>query len=253
MRKSGIVKIIGAGPGDPELLTVKAALALQNADVVLYDALVSLEIIEQYTSGGCKCVYVGKRKGKKEFNQDEINELIVFYAKKFSNVVRLKGGDPFVFGRGHEEMEYIASCGIEVEYIPGISSAIAAPAAAGIPVTKRAVSQSVWILTGTQADGSLPEDIYAAAKTSATVVILMGVTKLSLIAQIFSEARGEREPIAVIQDATTEKQKYAISDVADIVAVTKEQQIGSPAVIVVGSVVKESLALKEIIHRAVSV
>lgn len=252
MAKSGVVRIVGAGPGDPELLTIKAALALQTADVVLYDALVSDEILEQYINNGCKRVYVGKRQAKKEFSQQEINELIVFYARKFDSVVRLKGGDPFIFGRGHEEMEFVAAHGIEVEVVPGISSAIAGPAAIGIPVTKRSVTQSLWILTGTQADGELPQDVYDAAKSSATVVILMGVTRLQKIAQIFSIERGPEEPIAVIQDATLHHQKFAIGNMETIVSDVHKKQIGSPAVIVIGKVVNETFLLKNVMAEIAS-
>ena len=119
--------IIGGGPGDPELITVKAVKALKKADVILYDALVSDQLLS-YARQDCKLIYVGKRKGKKELSQEEINELIVFYASRVSCVVRLKGGDPYVFGRGHEELEYATRRGITVEVIPGISSALAAPA-----------------------------------------------------------------------------------------------------------------------------
>src|SRR5215216_2516615 len=146
--------LVGAGPGDPELITLKAVKVLQQADVILYDALASLELLN-YARKGCKLIDVGKRKGKTSATQEEINRLIVTNAYQYNNVVRLKGGDPFVFGRGHEEWEYAAQHGIEVDYIPGISSSISAPASAGIPLTKRGINESFWVITGTLASGEL--------------------------------------------------------------------------------------------------
>ena len=148
MVKERKVIIMGAGPGDPDLISVKGVKALQQADVLLYDALVAPELL-QYATPHCKRVFVGKRKGKKEFSQDEINQLLVFYAVRHACVVRLKGGDPFVFGRGHEELAYVTRRGLTAEIIPGISSALAAPAAVGIPLTKRGVNESFWVVTGT--------------------------------------------------------------------------------------------------------
>jgi uroporphyrin-III C-methyltransferase len=232
------LSIVGAGPGDPELITVKGLKALQEADVILYDALVSKVLLE-YARPLCKLVYVGKRRGKKEFSQDEINQLIVFYATRFRFVVRLKGGDPNVFGRGHEELEYASRCGISVNVIPGISSAIAAPAAAGIPLTKRGVNESFWVVTGTLSSGEISNDLYLAAKSSATVIILMGMNHLIDIATIFQNARSPFEPAAVIQNATLPEQKIVIGRVNDIYHRVLENEISSPAVIVIGKVVLE--------------
>ena len=153
----GKIIFAGAGPGDPELISVKALKALQHADVVLYDALVDPSLLK-HTPFGCKHIDVGKRKEKKEFAQEEINHLLVFYARRYGVVVRLKGGDPNVFGRGHEEMRYARQYGIPSEVIPGISSAIAAPAAADIPLTKRVVNESFWVITGTLSSGELSND-----------------------------------------------------------------------------------------------
>jgi len=240
------LRIVGAGPGDPELITVKGAMALQQAEVILYDALVDTQLIENYAQDDCKLVYVGKRLGKKEFAQEEINELIVFYALKYKNVVRLKGGDPFVYGRGHEELEYAVAKGIDVEVIPGISSSIAAPSAAGIPLTKRNVNESFWVVTGMLASGQISDDIYYAAKSSATVIVMMGVTKLDQIASIFSEIRGADEPIAVVRYATWAEQEIVSGTVGEISRMVNEKAISSPAVIVIGKVVDESLLLKKI-------
>ena len=218
-------------------------MALQQADVLLYDALVNDELIRNYVQGHCKLVYVGKRKGKKEFSQDEINDLIVFYASRYKHVVRLKGGDPFIFGRGHEELAYAAKRGIEVEIIPGVSSATAAPSVAGIPQTKRGVNESFWVVTGTLASGDLPEDIYHAARSSATVIILMGMSKLETIVSIFSDFRGAEEPVAVVRYATWKDQMIVSGTMQHIAGLVRQREIDAPAVIVVGRVVKESLLL----------
>lgn len=235
--------LIGAGPGDPELITVKAVKALQRADAILYDALAAPELLS-YASAGCQLIYVGKRKGKlSSATQDEINDLIVATAHQYRNVVRLKGGDPFVFGRGHEEWEYAAKRDIEVEYIPGISSSISAPASAGIPLTKRGVNESFWVITGTLASGELSNDLVLAAQSSATVIVLMGMTHLRAIASIFSNARSGGEPFAVIQNATKHDQKFVRGSAETIVELVEKHQLETPAVIVIGKVVDESLVI----------
>lgn len=241
-RNSGTLTLVGAGPGDAELISLKGLKAVQKADVILYDALVSKELL-QYAQPRCKLVYVGKRKGKKEFSQDEINKLLVFYAARYENVVRLKGGDPNVFGRGHEELEFVSKHNIPVEIIPGISSAIAAPTAAGIPLTKRGVNESFWVITGTLSSGEMSNDIRLAAQSSATVIILMGVSHLKKIAELFLEKRSPYEPIAVIQEATMPAQKFVAGTVSNIERLVREKEITSPAVIVIGKVVEERKTL----------
>ena len=141
------VTLIGAGPGDPDLITVKGVKALEKANVVLYDALINRELLKY--APDAKLIFVGKRKGLHSYSQDEINELIVKSAFEFENAVRLKGGDPFVFGRGSEEIDYIESFGIETEVISGISSSMAVPASQGISLTKRGAAESFWVITGT--------------------------------------------------------------------------------------------------------
>lgn len=236
---SGKVWIVGAGPGDPELITIKGLKAIQRADVILYDALASTLLLD-YAPKHCKRIYVGKRKSQKEFLQEQINQLIVFYAKKYNCVVRLKGGDPHVFGRGHEEMVFIIRKGIFVEVIPGISSAIAAPAACGIPLTKRGINESFWTVTGTLSTGEISKDITWAAQSTATVVILMGMAHLEKIASTFKSLRSQDEPMAVIQHATTLSQKIIVGTAADIYQRAQKADIQSPAVIVVGKVVAEN-------------
>jgi uroporphyrin-III C-methyltransferase len=240
--------IVGAGPGDPDLITVKGLKAIQRADVILYDALASPELLV-HAPDGCKKVYVGKRKNKKEFPQEEINQLIVFYAIRFGCVVRLKGGDPHVFGRAHEEMEYAIRRGIPTEVISGVSSALAAPAAAGIPLTKRGVNESFWVITGTLSSGEMSNDIAIAAKSSATIIVLMGVSHLQKIADVIIEMRSPHEPIALVQQATLAEQKVVVGTVSDIIQRVVEANLSSPAVIVIGKVVLEA-ALENLLVTA---
>lgn len=228
--------IIGAGPGDPELITLKGLRAIENADVLLYDALVSKELIDT-AKPRCKRIYVGKRKSKKEFSQAEINHLLVFYATRYNNVVRLKGGDPFVFGRGQEEWAYAASKGVSVKFIPGISSSYAAASCAGIPLTTRGINESFWVVTGTVSSGEISTDLHTAAQTSATIIVLMGLSKLEQIATLIGAARGISEPMAVIQDASLSSQKVVIGDASTIYQKSLEVGISSPAVIVIGKTV----------------
>jgi uroporphyrin-III C-methyltransferase len=232
--------IVGAGPGDPELITLKAIKTLEKAEVVLYDALANEELL-CYAPKDCLKIYVGKKAGMHSFQQGEINKMIVGYSKIFSRIVRLKGGDPYVFGRGHEELEYARSHEMEVTLIPGISSALAAPAMAGIPLTKRGVNESFWVVTGTLKDHSLAKDLSFAAQSSATVIILMGLKKLHKIVDLFTSFRGNREPIAIIQNGTRWDQRVLVADLKNILEKQKETQLASPAVLVIGKVVQESL------------
>jgi uroporphyrin-III C-methyltransferase len=160
--------LVGAGPGDPEMITLKAINAFNAADIVLYDALVSDEILKLIPEH-IPSLSVGKRAGAHSHAQDDINELIVEFAYLYGNVVRLKGGDPFVFGRATEEIEFAAKHGIETTVVPGISSAIAVPASAGIPLTARGISESFWVVTGTTMKGAISSDIKLAAQSSATL------------------------------------------------------------------------------------
>lgn len=229
--------LVGAGPGDPDLITVKAIQALGKADVILYDALVNTKILK-YAAASVKKIFVGKRSGKHSLKQEQINNLIVDLAFTHGNVVRLKGGDPFVFGRGYEEIEYADSFNIETEVIPGISSSVGVPALAGIPVTHRGLSESFWVITGTTRTGELSNDIKLASQSTATVVILMGVNKLSEIVQIYKEQGKGSLPIALIQNGTLPSERIAVGTVNTIEDIVEYKHIGSPAVIVAGEVVK---------------
>ena len=236
-KKSNQLTLIGAGPGDPELMTIKGVLALGKADVVLYDALVNPELL-QFVPAGVPKHLVGKRKSQHSFTQDEINSFIVKLAKDYTHIVRLKGGDPFVFGRGYEELEYAALYGIKVEYIPGISSSISVPGLCGIPVTHRGSSESFWVITATTAKGDLARDFKLAAQSNATLVILMGLSKLSEIVAFLSKYKPMDYPIAVIQNGSLPNQKQTIGNLSNIVSLVTENHMGAPAIIVAGEVVK---------------
>jgi uroporphyrin-III C-methyltransferase len=242
------VTLIGAGPGDPDLITIKGTKALANANVVLYDALINRKLLE-YASNNTKLIFVGKRKGYYRFSQDEINELIIKNAFEFGNVVRLKGGDPFIFGRGPEEVAYIESFGIETEVISGISSAMAVPLSQGISLTKRGVSESFWVITGTTSKRKLSNDVYLAAQSTATVVILMGMSKLKEIVSIFKQFEKGDLPVAIIQNGTTKKEKLGLGTINTILEVVKRNELSSPAIIVIGEVVKESTKLRSFYEK----
>jgi uroporphyrin-III C-methyltransferase len=230
------ITLVGAGPGDPELLTIKGWKALQRANVVLYDALAGPEILELASPHALK-VDVGKRAGNHRASQDEINRMLVAYALTHGQVVRLKGGDPFVFGRGHEEMTYAASFGIATEVIPGISSSIAVPGLQGVPVTCRGISESFWVLTGSTRTGTLSEDVAIAAQSTATAVILMGMKKLETIMQVFAAAGKSDAPAMVVQNGSTPQEKVIIGKVSDLAAKVTAADAGSPGIIVIGEVV----------------
>jgi uroporphyrin-III C-methyltransferase len=230
--------VLGAGPGDPELMTLKGVKALAQANVVLYDALVNRELLE-YAPNAIH-VFVGKRKGFHKYTQDEINELIVKNAYDYGHVVRLKGGDPFIFGRGAEEIEYAKQFGLETAIVSGITSAIAVPASLGIPLTKRGISESFWVITGTTSERKLSLDVALAAKSTATVVILMGMSKLSEIVTLFKIEGKHKTPVGIIQNGTAANEKSVLGTVDSIVEKVKRNNIAAPAIIVIGEVVQEA-------------
>jgi uroporphyrin-III C-methyltransferase len=228
--------IVGAGPGDIELITIKAIKALENAQVVLYDALVNEALLEY--APNANWIFVGKRLGCHAYSQDQINELIVVQAQNFGHVVRLKGGDPFVFGRGSEEIEYAERFGIQTAIVPGISSALGVPATKGISLTQRGVSESFWVITGTTSNHQLSNDVVLASKSSATVVILMGMHKLKEIVSIYQENREDDLPIAIIQNGTTINEKRIKGKISTIQELVDQHEVSSPAIIIIGEVVK---------------
>jgi len=233
----GKVYLTGAGPGNIELLTVKALRVIKDADVIIYDRLANPEILEEAKSG-CEFVYVGKEDGRHIMPQDDINETIYQNALKHENVVRLKGGDPFVFGRGGEEALYLQERGIKFDIIPGITSAISAPAYAGIPVTHRGVSVSFRVVTGHESPNKkvsqIPWDTF---KTDDTIVFLMGLHNLPKISQKLIEIGKDSDyPVAVISRGTTPEQIVVVGTLENIVE--KAKDVPTPALIVVGRVVE---------------
>lgn len=242
-KNRGRLTVVGAGPGDIELITLKAIRTLESADVVLYDALVNEELLE--FAKNAELIFVGKRKGCYAYQQEQINELIVSRAKSAGHVVRLKGGDPFVFGRGSEEMEYAASHGLEVAMVPGISSSLSVPAYQNIPVTKRGSSESFWVITGTTKEHKLSADVALAAKSSATVVILMGMSKLPQIVELFKGEGKADMPIAIIQNGTRDNEKVGVATIDTIEDVVEKEKLSNPAIIIIGEVVNHRNALAE--------
>ena len=233
--------LVGAGPGDPELITLKAIRVLATADVVLYDALANESLLEYAPAGAIK-EFVGKRYGCHALSQQEINDRIILYGNRHARIVRLKGGDPFVFGRAHEEMEFARAAGMQICIVPGISSALAVPATAMIPLTCRGINESFWVTTGTTQSGEISADIALAAQSSATVVILMAMSKLEAIMEIFAQ-NGKREtPVAIIQDGTTARQKMVTGTVRDIAYRAQYAGLSNPAIIIIGEVVNLSAA-----------
>ncbi len=228
--------LVGAGPGDGELITLKGIRALRKADVVLYDDLANHTLLEFAPEKALK-IYVGKRAKQASFTQEEINELIVRFAREHGHVVRLKGGDPYVFGRGFEECEYARQYAIECDVVPGVSSSIAVPASQGIPVTSRGVSESFWVITGTTRNGELSADLYLAAQSKATVVVLMGLSKVTEICALFCEAGRGHLPMAIVQNGTRADEQCVIGQVWNMPQLAAEQGVGAPAVLVIGEVV----------------
>ena len=243
--KTPRLTVVGAGPGDVDLITLKAIKAIKSADVILYDALINEELLD-YASVDTECIFVGKRKGCYAFQQEQINELIVFKAKEKGHVVRLKGGDPFVFGRGAEEIDYVRPFGLETYVVPGISSASAVPAYQGIPLTKRGASESFWVITGTTKKHQLSSDVVLAAKSTATVVILMGMHKLSEIVKVFSKENKQDTGVAIIQNGTRPNENVGIGTISNIQQIVEEKELSSPAIIIIGDVVKERAVLSSI-------
>lgn len=250
MKNQPKLTVVGAGPGDIDLITLKAIKALEQADVVLYDALVNNELLG-YVNPKAELIFVGKRRGCYRYQQEQINELIVARGFSHGHVVRLKGGDPFIFGRGAEEMEYAAKHGLEVAVVPGISSSLAVPAYQNIPLTKRGSSESFWVITGTTKQHQLSNDVALAAKSSATVVILMGMGKLSEIIQLFKQEGKNELPVAIIQNGTTPEEKIGIGTVDTIEEVVAKNNLSNPAIIVLGDVVNHRQQLHQVQQEVV--
>ncbi|MGZ3922664.1 MAG: uroporphyrinogen-III C-methyltransferase [Flavisolibacter sp.] len=244
-----LLQLVGAGPGDPELITLKAVRAISEAEVIFYDALAN-ESLLNYASPHTIIKFVGKRFGCHALSQQEINLMIIDYSQHYKRIVRLKGGDPFVFGRALEEIETAREHGIAVEVIPGISSAIAVPASQMIPLTARGINESFWVTTGTTQSGKISEDIRLAAQSSATIIILMAMSKLEEIMQIFSSYGKAETPVAIIQEGTTPQAQMITGMVKDIYFKVQFAQLTNPAVIVIGEVVRlQSSLVKDFVNE----
>jgi uroporphyrin-III C-methyltransferase / precorrin-2 dehydrogenase / sirohydrochlorin ferrochelatase len=239
VEQAGSVALVGAGPGDPELLTLKGRRLLESADTVVYDALVSPRLLE-FCRAEAEMVYVGKRDSRHTLPQGEINELLVAGARAGRRVVRLKGGDPFIFGRGGEEAEALAQAGIDFEVVPGVSAGVAVPAYAGIPLTHREFTSELVFLTGHECvSNRCPIDWSRYAKSSASLVIFMGVHNLGNIARLLLEhGRDPACPVAVIENGTTDAQRTVVGSLVSIADIARDAGVQPPALIVVGEVVK---------------
>lgn len=239
--------LVGAGPGDPDLITIRGAKALALADAVLYDALVHPDLLAIAPADAVK-VFVGKRAGQHSLVQDDINQLIVDHALKYGHVVRLKGGDPFVFARGQEEIAFTEAQGIPTEVVPGISSAIGVMGLQKIPVTRRGVSESFYVVTGTTQTEQLSSDLALAAQTSATVVVLMGMKQLPKITAIYHNLGKSDLPVAVIQNGSLPSEQIAIGTVSTIEQLVTEKQMAAPSIIVLGEVVRYHARFEEVVR-----
>lgn len=230
------ITLVGAGPGDPDLISLKGIKALNKADVVLYDAMVNEALLDHAPEDAIK-IFVGRNSGDESFSQDTVNKLMIDYALNYGHVVRLKSGDPFVFARGFEEVDFAESYSIETEIVPGISSATGVPGLHKIPMIYNRLSESFWVLTGTSASGEISADLVGAAQSEATVVVLMGVERIGEIAAIFQAEGKNRLPVAVIENGSTEHENIVVGIVDTIEELIQEKGIASPALLVFGNVV----------------
>ena len=246
-RKKPKLTLVGAGPGDPELLTLKAVHVLREADVVLYDALANIQILD-YCHPCCEKIYVGKRGHEKGIIQESINQLIVEKAFEKGHIVRLKGGDPFVFGRGIEEAEFAHERGIEVDYVPGISSVFSG-GNHFIPLTDRRQSDGFWVITGHKSDKSFSSDLELAVKSNSTLVLLMAMSKLQFISNVFCKNDKGNEDFCIIQNANTPKERKLFGKIKNINSIAKEENFTNPAIIIIGKVVNYSAKFNKIIKQ----
>lgn len=242
--KNSKVILVGAGPGDKELITLKGIKAIMAADIIFYDALVNTALLE-YAKKDTELIFVGKRHNQKKFSQEEINELLSKAAVKNQVTVRLKGGDPFVFGRGSEELNHLEDQGIQTEIIPGISSALSVPANQGIPLTKRGLNESFYVITGTTSNGSVSKDLKYGAMSTATLVILMGLKNFSSIIEETAKYRDDSTPFAIIQNGTREDESIILEIISNYKTVVKLIDYSKPGIIVIGETVAEHPAFYE--------
>jgi uroporphyrin-III C-methyltransferase len=236
VRSAGVVYLVGAGPGDPDLITVRGLRCLQRADVLVYDRLVAPELLEEAPSCALR-IDVGKEAGNHRCAQEEINALLVRHAQAGRVVVRLKGGDPFVFGRGGEEALACAEAGVDWEVVPGVTSAVSVPARAGIPVTHRGVATSFAVVTG-HCLGDDRVDWEALARID-TLLILMGLSRLGAVADLLqAHGRAADTPVAVISRGTLPDERVVVTTLGGLAAAVAREELPTPALVVVGEVVR---------------
>jgi len=235
--RKGYVSLIGAGPGDADLLTLRAARRLAEAEVVIYDHLVGDGVLD-LVPAGCERVYVGKESANHTLPQEDISRLLLAHALLGKRVVRLKGGDPFVFGRGGEELQLLAAAGIAVEVVPGITAALGASAATGIPLTHRDYAQSCVFVTGHRKEGALEQDWRTLARPQQTLVIYMGMGALSTIVnRLTSHGRAAATPAALIRNATLPDQQVVVGMLGELDTLASRHAVKAPALIIIGEVV----------------
>ena len=250
-----MVYLIGAGPGNPELITVKGLRLLQKCDAVIYDRLLSEELLSVVPEN-CHKIYVGKKPMSHAKKQEEINEILIQTAKQYKNVVRLKGGDPYIFGRGGEEGQELREAGVDFEVVPGISSSYSVPAYCGIPVTHRDFASSFHVITGHEGNhknGVSVLNYETLAKEEGTLIFLMGLKNLpNIVASLIENGKDPATPVGVLQEGTTARQRVATGTLADIVEVVKREGIKTPAITVVGDVVSLRQVLDWYGHKPLS-
>lgn len=237
---SGIVYLVGAGPGDADLLTIRALKLIKKSDVVLYDRLVSSKIISMIPKKARK-EYVGRDVGDDYKHQDSTNKMMVNLARKYKSVVRLKGGDPFIFGRGGEEAEFLRKHKIKFEIVPGITSGIGSAVYSGVPLTHRKYSSSVVFVTGHEDPQKIktPVKWKLLAKSAETIVIMMGLSRIGTISkQLIAGGLGSSTPVAVIQNGTTHKHRMITGTLSNIERKIKQHKINPPSIIIIGNVVR---------------
>ena len=234
------ISLVGAGPGASDLITVRGLRVIQSARVILYDSLVNPDLLQEAPEYAL-LIPVGKRAGKPSMPQEEINQLMVDMARTYGQVVRLKGGDPFVFGRGFEEVLFAREHGIEPEVIPGLSSALSVPALAGISLTHRAVSRGFSVLTATMTQDELSDQIEQALKSQLTIVVLMGVRKLPFLVELFRQQGRMDLPFAAIQNGSLPNAKVIHGSVHNALHLAHEAGLGSPGILLFGDMVGQSI------------
>lgn len=246
LTKPGHVSLVGAGPGDPELITLKAVRLLQEADVIVYDRLANPELLK-HANNNCETVYVGKQKDQHSLPQEQICALLVALAQQGKNVVRLKGGDPFIFGRGGEELDALNQHDIPCSVVPGITAAIGCAAAMQIPLTHRDHAHAVTFITGHRKQDALNINWDLALQKDSTVVFYMGLSNIDEITkQLLERGCSANKPMAIIAEGTSNKQRILISDVTHIANELRRQPMPSPALIVLGDVINANQYAKDL-------